>query len=70
LFNVNLILNLFQPEVFWGAEANSTLKWIKDFDTVMDCDMKEGKFEWFKNGKLNAAGFYITTYKFFSPLPV
>jgi hypothetical protein len=52
----------FQPDVFWGAEAKSTLQWIKDFDTVMDCDMKEGKFEWFKNGQLNAAGFCNETY--------
>jgi len=29
---------------------------MKDFDEVMDCDVKEGKFEWFKNGKLNASG--------------
>jgi hypothetical protein len=29
----------------------------------MDCNMKEGKFSWFKNGKLNAAGenFDVTT---------
>jgi hypothetical protein len=29
---------------------------MKDFDEVMDCDVKGGKFEWFKNGKLNASG--------------
>ena len=29
---------------------------LQDFDEVMDCDMREGKFDWFKNGKLNAAG--------------
>jgi hypothetical protein len=29
---------------------------MQDFDTVMDCDMKSGRFSWFKNGKLNASG--------------
>ena len=29
---------------------------LQDFDEVMDCNMREGKFDWFKNGKLNAAG--------------
>jgi hypothetical protein len=29
---------------------------MEDFDTVMDCDFKTGKFNWFKNGKLNASG--------------
>ena len=29
---------------------------MQDFDQVMDCDVKEGKFEWFRNGKLNASG--------------
>ncbi len=53
------LIFLLQPEVFWGAEARSTLQWIEDFDRVMDCDMKQGKFDWFKNGKLNAAGTFL-----------
>ena len=47
---------IFQPEEFWGGIARSQLNWFKDFDSVMECDMRQAKFEWFKGGKLNAAG--------------
>ena len=46
----------FQPEEFWGGIARSQLHWFKDFDSVMECNMREAKFEWFRGGKLNAAG--------------
>ena len=45
-----------KPEEFWGGIARSQLHWFKDFDSVMECNMREAKFEWFRGGKLNAAG--------------
>ena len=48
--------SLFQPQEFWGRLARRELKWIKDFDKTMDCDMTAGKFKWFEGGILNASG--------------
>ena len=50
-----------QPSEFWGLIGRSQLTWSEEFTTTMDCNMKEGKFEWFKEGKLNAAGMYRST---------
>lgn len=48
--------SLEHPEEFWGTLAKSRLTWMKPFEKVMDCDMKEGHFKWFLGGKLNVAG--------------
>ena len=48
--------DLFQPAEFWGRIARSELRWIKDFDTIMNCDMEKGEFKWFEGGVLNASG--------------
>ncbi len=45
-----------QPEEFWKFVAQSSVKWERNFTQVMDCDMKSGKFHWFKDGTLNASG--------------
>ena len=44
------------PELFWGDLARRRLKWFKEFDQVMDCDMTEGRISWFNGGKINASG--------------
>ena len=44
------------PERFWGTLAKQRLRWMKDFHTVMDCDMNAGKISWFLGGKLNVSG--------------
>ena len=44
------------PERFWGTLAKERLRWMKDFHTVMDCDMNIGKISWFLGGKLNVSG--------------
>lgn len=44
------------PERFWGTLAKQRLRWMKDFHTVMDCDMNTGKISWFLGGKLNVSG--------------
>ena len=48
--------SLEHPETFWGTLARSRLEWIKDFDTVQDCNFEEGKISWFLDGKINVAG--------------
>lgn len=40
------------PELFWENIAQS-FTWHKKWDTVLEYDWKEPKFEWFKGGKLN-----------------
>ena len=47
---------LLQPQEFWKTIANSTVEWMKPFTNVMDCDMSQGKFQWFSDGQLNASG--------------
>lgn len=44
------------PQRFWGDLAKRRLRWMKEFDTVMDCDMNKGKIGWFLGGKLNVSG--------------
>ena len=48
--------SLKNPEAFWGDLARRRLRWMKDFDQVMDCDMSKGSFKWFLGGTLNVAG--------------
>ena len=44
------------PERFWNTLAKQRLRWMKDYHTVMDCDMNTGKISWFLGGKLNVSG--------------
>ena len=48
--------SLAHPERFWGDLARRRLRWMKDFDQVMDCDMSKGQFKWFLGGVLNVSG--------------
>ena len=48
--------SLKNPEQFWGDLARRRLRWIKEFDQVMDCDMQEGRFKWFIGGTINVSG--------------
>ena len=52
--------SLDNPEAFWGDLARNRLRWMKEFDQVMDCDMSEGRFSWFNGGKLNVSGTLIS----------
>ena len=47
--------SLDHPEEFWSTLARKRLKWYKDFDNVMECDMKKGEFSWFRGGQLNVS---------------
>ena len=48
--------SLKNPERFWGDLARRRLRWVKEFDQVMDCNMREGRISWFKGGMLNVTG--------------
>ena len=53
--------SLENPEAFWGDLARNRLRWMKEFDQVMDCDMNEGRLSWFNGGKLNVSGTLVTS---------
>ena len=48
--------SLKHPEQFWGDLARRRLRWNKEFDQVMDCDMSNGQFKWFLGGVINVSG--------------
>ena len=48
--------SLKHPEQFWGHLARTRLRWIKEFDQVMDCHMEKGSFKWFQGGVINVSG--------------
>jgi acetyl-CoA synthetase len=48
--------SLNNPETFWGDLARNRLRWFKEFDQVMDCNMNEGRLSWFNGGKINVSG--------------
>ena len=56
--------SLKNPEQFWGDLARRRLRWIKEFDQVMDCDITKGHFKWFLGGVLNVSGEEISRCEF------
>ena len=42
-----------QPDVFWGAQADQHLDWIKPWDTVSRQDFHKAEVAWFEGGQLN-----------------
>lgn len=42
-------------DTFWKTLALSRLKWIKQFTQVSDCDLIQGRINWFADGKLNVS---------------
>lgn len=41
------------PEGFWGQLADENFVWYQKWDKVLDYDMINARFEWFRNAKLN-----------------
>jgi acetyl-CoA synthetase len=41
------------PDGFWAKRAGELLDWDQKWDQVSDWDFTEGRFAWFKGGKLN-----------------
>lgn len=59
-WNITNYRDLYQFSInnrdeFWGTFAKSRLDWIEDFKQVSDCDLKEGRINWFPGGKLNVS---------------
>ena len=52
--------SIADPKKFWGELAKQRLEWVKEFDEVMDCDMEQGRINWFNGGKINASGKELT----------
>ena len=46
--------SLKDPDGFWAEQAE-IIDWFRKWDKVMDYDFKEGKIEFFRGGKTNAA---------------
>ena len=44
------------PDQFWGELARARLRWSTEFDRVQDCDLTQGKLQWFIGGKINVSG--------------
>ena len=44
------------PERFWGDLGKTRLKWMKEFDNVMNCNIKRGEIRWFEGGVINVSG--------------
>lgn len=47
--------SLENPKEFWGRQARENISWMQQFDNVVEASFEEGRFDWFKNGKLNAS---------------
>ena len=48
--------SLEHPDLFWGELARARLRWSKEFDRVQDCDLTQGRLQWFIGGQLNVSG--------------
>jgi acetyl-CoA synthetase len=46
-------LSIEQPDVFWAAQADQHLDWIKPWDTVSRQDFHKAEVAWFEGGQLN-----------------
>ncbi len=42
-----------QPKKFWDRIADENFTWYQKWDKVLDFDMQQANFTWFKNAKLN-----------------
>ncbi|XP_065057596.1 acetyl-coenzyme A synthetase 2-like, mitochondrial [Rhopilema esculentum] len=48
-------LSIKDPDFFWGQLGASRLKWISNFHTVRNSDLRAGKHEWFIGGQINVS---------------
>ena len=49
-------LSIKDPDFFWGQLGASRLKWISNFHTVRNSDLRAGEHEWFIGGQINVSG--------------
>ena len=43
------------PDAFWAEQAETFIDWYRRWDTVSQADFSQGRFAWFKGGKLNVS---------------
>ena len=48
--------SLEHPDLFCGELARARLRWSREFDRVQDCDLTQGRLQWFIGGQLNVSG--------------
>ena len=48
--------SLEYPDLFCGELARARLRWSREFDRVQDCDLTQGRLQWFIGGQLNVSG--------------
>ncbi|KAJ8248480.1 hypothetical protein GJAV_G00242470 [Gymnothorax javanicus] len=48
-------LSLKDPDSFWGSIARERLLWNRPFDQVKNCDITQGRINWFSGGQLNVS---------------
>ncbi|KAG7462585.1 hypothetical protein MATL_G00186330 [Megalops atlanticus] len=48
-------LSVEDPDTFWGSVANERLLWSRPFDQVKNCDITQGRINWFLGGQLNVS---------------
>ena len=44
------------PDLFWGELARARLRWSREFDRLQDCELTQGRLQWFIGGQLNVSG--------------
>ena len=44
------------PDLFRGELARAGLRWSREFDRVQDCDLMQGRLQWFIGGQLYMSG--------------
>ena len=42
-----------KPKKFWGSIAEDNFTWFQKWDKVVEFDMQQARFTWFRNAKLN-----------------
>ena len=48
--------SLEYPDLFCGELARARLRWSREFDRVQDCDLTQGRLQWFIGGQFNVSG--------------
>ena len=47
---------LEHPDLFWGELARARLRWSREFNRVQDCDLTQGRLQWFIGRQFNVSG--------------
>ena len=47
---------LEHPDLFWGELSRVRLRWSREFNRAQDCDLTQGRLQWFIGGQFNVSG--------------